>query len=138
MFRIANVRSSEMIEVEARIVLGMFKTNVDGVTTRNFQQLTLERTRVAFFPLSWTIVHPIDETSPLWGFGPEDFQKHGVEFLVLLQGIDETFSQTVHARMSYAPDEIEWNARFSDIFGRSEDAEMLTVDISRIDGIDRL
>ena len=137
MFRIANVRSNELIETEARVVLGMFKT-VAGNTTRTFRQLNLERTKVAFLPLSWTIVHPIDETSPLYGLSKEDYQTLGVEFLVLLTAIDETFSQTVHARMSYAADEIQWNAKFSDIFGRSEDAEMLTVDISRIDNVEVL
>ncbi|HUP90470.1 MAG TPA: hypothetical protein VM100_14020, partial [Longimicrobiales bacterium] len=137
MFRIANVRSNELIEVEAKVVLGMFK-NVSGNTTRTFRQLTLERTKVAFLPLSWTIVHPIDETSPLWGLSAADYETHGVEFLVLLTAIDETFSQQVHGRMSYSGEEIVWNARFTDIFGRSEDAEMLTVDISRIDTFDRL
>lgn len=132
MLRIANVRSNELVEVEAKIVLGMFKT-VAGSATRTFSQLELERTKVAFLPLSWTIVHPITPSSPLYELSEADYQELAIEFLVLLTAIDETFSQTVHARMSYTADEIIWNARFSDIFGRSEDAEMLTVDISRID-----
>ena len=135
MFRIANVRSNELIETEARIVLSRFVT-IDGTATRRFSTLKLERAKVAFLPLSWTIVHPIDEDSPLWGMNEEDYVSYGVEFLVLLTAIDETFSQTVHARMSYSFEEIEWNARFSDIFGRSQDAATLTVDISRIDTIE--
>jgi inward rectifier potassium channel len=135
MFRIANVRSNELIETEARIVLSRFVT-INGTATRRFSTLKLERAKVAFLPLSWTIVHPIDEDSPLWGMNEEDYASYGVEFLVLLTAIDETFSQTVHARMSYSFDEIEWNARFSDIFGRSQDAATLTVDISRIDTIE--
>lgn len=135
MFRIANLRSNELIEVEARLVLSMF-SYVNGAPMRRFATLNLERTKVAFLPLTWTIVHPIDATSPLWGMREEDFAKNGVEFLVLLTAIDETFSQGVHARMSYVHNEIVWNARFSDLFGRAEDAETLTVDISRIDAID--
>jgi inward rectifier potassium channel len=135
MFRIANRRSNELIEVEARIVLSMFVT-INGTATRRFSTLKLERTKVAFLPLSWTIVHPIDEESPLWGLSEEDYARYGVEFLVLLTAIDETFSQTVHARMSYSFEELEWNARFSDIFGRTQDAATLTVDISRIDTIE--
>lgn len=135
MFRIANVRSNQLIEVEAKIVLSMFM-EVNGNATRRFHTLKLERTRVAFLPLSWTIVHPIDETSPLWGLSEADYAKYAVEFLVLLTGIDETFSQTVHARMSYSHEEIAWNMRFSDIFEKSEDAARLTVDISRIDAIE--
>lgn len=137
MFRTANRRSNELIEVEAKLVLSMF-VYVNGVPTRRFTTLSLERTKVAFLPLTWTIVHPIDATSPLWGLKKEDFARNSVEFLVLLTAIDETFSQGVHARMSYLHDEIVWNARFSDLFGRAEDAETLTVDISRIDAIDQL
>jgi inward rectifier potassium channel len=135
MFRIANQRSNELIEVEARIVLSMF-VEINGTATRRFSTLKLERAKVAFLPLSWTIVHPIDEESPLWGLSEADYASYGVEFLVLLTAIDETFSQTVHARMSYSFEEVQWNARFSDIFGRTQDAATLTVDISRIDAIE--
>lgn len=137
MFRLANTRSNQLIEVEARVVLSMF-VNVNGTTTRRFSTLKLERAKVAFLPLTWTVVHPLDQNSPLLGLGEEDFKRLGVEFLVLLTAIDETSAQTVHARMSYRFDEILWHARFRDIFGRSEDAEMLTVDISRIDAIEPL
>ena len=131
MFRIANERSSQLIDLEARIVLAMFDT-VDGHATRRFSVLSLERNRVALFPLSWTIVHPIDDVSPLRGLTERDLLERGAEFLVLLTGSDETFMQTVHARSSYRYDEIVWGARFSDIFGQDREAHDLTVNISRI------
>ncbi|HWQ35629.1 MAG TPA: hypothetical protein VNQ79_22470 [Blastocatellia bacterium] len=77
--------------------------------TRRFYPLELERDKVAFFPLSWTVVHPISEDSPLWQKGPAELAAMDAEFLILLTGIDETFSQTVHARSSYRHDEIVWN-----------------------------
>ena len=73
---------------------------------RRYDQLSLERTRVTFFPLSWTVVHPIDEKSPMRGMTHDDLVAEDAEFMILLAGIDETFSQTVHARSSYKPDEI--------------------------------
>ena len=137
MMRIANQRSSELIELDAKIVMSMF-AEAEGHATRRFSVLTLERTRVAFFPLSWTIVHPIDESSPLHGLTETDLRQHGAEFLVLLTGIDETFSQTVHARSSYRYDEVVWGARFTDIFERDAEANDLTVNVSRIHGWERV
>lgn len=137
MFRIANERSSQLVDVEARIVLALFD-QVDGHATRRFNVLSLERNRVALFPLSWTIVHPIDEGSPLYGLTEQNLAERGAEFLVLLTASDETFMQTVHARSSYRYDEIVWGARFSDIFAHDRAAQDLTVDISRIHAYERV
>jgi inward rectifier potassium channel len=136
MFRIANERSSQIVELEAKIVLALFD-RADGHATRRFTVLSLERTRVAFFPLTWTVVHPIDESSPLHGLSAEDLAARGAEFLVLLTGMDETFSQTVHSRSSYRYDELEWAARFSDIFEHDDAANDLYVDISRIHAFEK-
>ena len=62
MFRITNARSNQLVELEAKVLFSY----IDG-SARKYYQLTLERTRVVFFPLSWTIVHPIDEKSPMFG-----------------------------------------------------------------------
>ena len=99
-FRVANVRRNEMIQVEARVMLTRIK--LDGSGNREFLPLKLERERVVFFPLSWTIVHPIDEDEPALGSRPpEDLEAWDAEFLILFSAIDETFSQTVHTRSSY-------------------------------------
>lgn len=136
MFRIANQRSSQIVELEARIVLAMFD-GAEGHATRRFSVLSLERQRVTFFPLTWTVVHPVDETSPLFGLKASDLAARGAEFLVLLTGIDETFSQTVHCRSSYRYDEIEWGAKFSDVFDHDQAANDLTVDITRIHAFEK-
>jgi inward rectifier potassium channel len=106
--------------------------NRDG----SFNVLKLVRDRVVFFPLSWTIAHPIDETSPFYGMSPEDLRKTRGEFLVLLTGFDETFSQTVHARSSYLAEEVVWNARFADIFNRPADDGLLTIDVRKLHSIE--
>lgn len=137
MFRIANERSSQLVDVEARVVLALFDQR-DGHATRRFNMLSLERNRVALFPLSWTVVHPIDESSPLFGLSERDLSERGAEFLVLLTAADETFMQTVHARSSYRYDEIVWGARFSDVFGHDRAAHDLAVDISRIHAYERV
>ena len=132
-FRIANARSNELIQVEARVMLSRLKP--DG--NRDFIPLKLEREKVVFFPLAWTIVHPIDEESPLWGLTQEDLTASQAEVLVLLSGIDETFSQTVHTRSSYRADEIVCGARFADLFNPPTPDGVLSVDVSRLDQIEK-
>lgn len=134
-FRIANGRSSQLIEVQASVLFSGFKPG-EG-KTREFVPLALERQRVAFFPLSWTIVHPIDPSSPVFGLSYEELLAMDAEFLVLLTGFDETFSQTVHTRSSYKADEIVWGARFVNIFNPPKDG-ILSIDIGRLDDFDRV
>lgn len=134
-FRIANARMNQIIELEAQVLLSRFERH-EGKTVRRFHNLKLERNKVTFFPLSWTIVHPIDETSPLHGQTPETMNESEAEFLVLLTGIDETFSQTVHTRSSYRADEIVWNAKFGSIFKYPVNNELLVIDVSHIHDIE--
>lgn len=108
MFRIANLRRSQIIELSAKVLFSRFEVDERGQKHRRFYDLALERSKVTFFPLSWTIVHPIDEESPLNGEGMQSCLSAEAEFLVLLSGIDESFSQTVHARTSYLSNEIVW------------------------------
>jgi inward rectifier potassium channel len=129
MFRIANARKSEMIEVHATVLYSRFRPDTSG---RDFDFLRLERDQVTFFPLTWTIVHPIDDSSPLHGLRPEDLQAGRAEFLVLLTGIDDTFGTTVHARSSYAVEEIEWGARFANLFNPPDEDGVLAVDLERL------
>lgn len=128
-FRIANGRKSQIVDLTARVVLTV--KNVDG-SGRAYHVLSLERAEVEFFPLSWTIVHPIDEKSPLHGMTPADLARAEAEFLILIAGFDETFSQTVHARSSYRADEVLWDRRFVDIFDHAGAGEPLAVDIGRL------
>jgi len=114
-FRVANARSNTLMDLDARVLLMTVESSV-GLLRRNFVDLALERTHIYFFPLTWTIVHPIDEASPLYGKTAEDLAKVSGEFLILIQGFDDTFSQTVHSRYSYRHDEIVWGARFTPAF----------------------
>ena len=131
MFRIANARSNQLMELEAKLMY----SRLDGVG-RRYDQLKLERTRVVFFPLSWTIVHPIDETSPLWGLSHHDLVRQDAEFDILIAGIDETFAQLVHARTSYKPDEIVFGARFSNIYNPTATDGTISIDVSRLSDIE--
>src|SRR4029077_810070 len=78
MFRVTNARSNQLVELEAKVLF----SRIEG-SSRKYDALKLERTRVVFFPLSWTVVHPVDEESPLWGLSHSDLTRAEAEFLIL-------------------------------------------------------
>ncbi|HVT40852.1 MAG TPA: ion channel [Gemmatimonadaceae bacterium] len=137
MFRIANRRANEIIDLEARVNCSWIGNDARG-TGRRFEQLALERSTVVFFPLSWTLVHPITEESPLWGSGDAELRAQDFEFLILIKGTDETFAQQVHARSSYKAGEIVWGAKFRNVFNPPDEHGILSVDVGRIDEYDRV
>lgn len=114
-FRVVNKRANTLMELEAKVML-MTVEGEPGKRKRDYRVLKLERHNVYFFPLTWTIVHPIDEHSPLHGKTAEDLHRLQAEILILIKGFDDTFSQTVHSRYSYRYDEIIWGARFAPAF----------------------
>jgi inward rectifier potassium channel len=136
-FRIANSRTSQILELEAKVILSRIEATAEGLV-RKFRDLELERTMVTFFPLSWTLVHPINSSSPLSGMTHEDLMESNTEILILLRGTDETSSQLVHSRSSYKAEEIVWNASFAPIFKRGRDDGILGMDVGRIHDIKRL
>lgn len=136
MFRMINTLPSELIDVSVRVNLAWFET-VDGARVRRFHQLRLERSRIEFFTLHWTLVHAIDGESPLRGLTPERLRESEAEFVLLVTGLEETFSTSVHARTSYRWDEIRWDAKFADMFVPTTDG-ITTVDAERLDRLDRL
>lgn len=115
MLRVANQRSNNIIEIEAQLML-MTVGGPPDKPERKFELLNLERKGILIFALTWTIVHPVDESSPFFGKTPEDLAKLQAELLVFIKGFDETFSQVVHSRYSYRFDEIVWGAKFSSAF----------------------
>jgi inward rectifier potassium channel len=135
-FRIVNRRPNVLIELRANVIL-MIVDGASGVPTRQYLNLTLERDNVYFFPLTWTLVHPIDESSPLFGKTVQDLQRLQAEVLILIKAFDDTFSQNVNSRYSYRFDEIEWGAKFSPAFHIDEEGEMV-LEVDQVGSIAKL
>ena len=131
-FRVVNARENQLIELHATVIFSRFE-DVGGRIQRLFTPLSLERESVSFFPLNWTVVHPIDEQSPLYGWTREQLVGSNAEFLILLTAIDETFAQTVHSRSSYAASEVLWNARFAPMYRNVKGA--MELDISQLHAV---
>lgn len=131
MFRVVNGRNNQLTDVRAQVSFARFVTDENGRRARKFDMLALERRSVTFFPLTWTVVHPIDEGSPLWGCSEADLRASDAEFLILLTATDETFAAVVHQRSSYKPDEILWGRKFVSIYN-NEPGERISIDIRRL------
>jgi len=131
MFRAANERRSELVGVECELLFSRFEST-GASRQRNFYRLPLERDRVTFFTLSWTVVHPITATSPLHGETPESLLASQSELLVLLKGTDDALGQSVMIRTSYTVEEVRWGERFVSLFNPPEPDGTLSIDIRRL------
>lgn len=135
MFRGANERQNWILEVQMRVTLARNEITKEGQFMRRFYDLPLVRSYSPLFALSWTIMHTIDENSPLYGVNPERMIEEQMEIIVTLTGIDETVSQTIHSRHSFVAQEILWNMRFVDIMLKTRDGRRC-IDYSRFHDVE--
>jgi len=136
MFRITNMRLSEVSDVHVRVNLALYE-DVGGSRERNLHELELERSTVELFTLHWTIVHPITAKSPLAGITPESLAAAQAEFLVFVTAQEETFSTRVAQRASYTWDEVRWDVKFASIFANGPDG-VIAIDVERLSRTERV
>lgn len=130
MLRAGNQRRNQILEAQLWVTLVRNEITAEGEFMRRFHDLALVRRQTPIFALTWTAMHPIDSTSPLYGATLESFERDEIEIVVILTGLDETLSQTIHARYSYLADEVLWNVRFADVLSRAADGQRI-VDYTR-------
>jgi len=130
-FRLTNPRKSQVVELKIKVILALFEGE-GAARKRNFHVLNLERDKISFLPLSWTVVHPIDSTSPISDFDRDKLIAADAELLILLSAFDETFSQTVHTRTSYKASEVVWGAKFADQYIRTIHGVPLGIDVGKL------
>jgi inward rectifier potassium channel len=111
------------------LVLREFHTS-DGHVLRRFTDLPLQRAYSPIIALSWTLIHVIDEKSPLWGKSPEDFKQHDVRLFISLGGYDEAISAPIVTRKSYSAGAIRFGHGFEDIMSDGEDGRII-LDLTR-------
>jgi inward rectifier potassium channel len=123
MFRLANERGNQVVEANVRVTLARNERTSEGERVRRFHDLPLLRHSNPIFALTWTVISPITDRSPLHGMTPASLAEAQAEVIASLIGIDETSSQTVHARWSYVAREILWDMRFVDILSERPDGK---------------
>ena len=137
MFRAANERANRVLEAEVTVSVTRDLNTVEGRTMRRFEELKLVRSKSPLFALTWSILHIIDETSPIYGVTEEILKTASGQILVVLSGMDETFAQRIHARHSYLPEDIVWNKHFADVIFEDEAGGRL-VDYGRFHDLEDL
>ncbi len=135
MVRLANGRRNQLIELEALMILSRNELSESGGLSRKFYTLPLELQRVSVLASSWTIVHPISEASPLFGYTREEIIAGDSEVMVQIKAYDETYSQTVYSRSSYVHNEIIYGAKFVSAISTDDDGTSV-LDLEKIDAFD--
>jgi inward rectifier potassium channel len=118
--RMANQRANRIVDANARLYLVRQTMTIEGYRMRRFFDLHLTRSDVPLLQLTWTLLHKIDETSPLFGLTSAQMAESEDEIIVALVGLDETLAQTIHARHSYIDGEIVQDAFFVDVVSRKD------------------
>lgn len=132
MFKLVNKRNNILIKSKIQCLLSMDKGTAENAFNKEFHQLKLELDSILFFPLTWTVVHKIDEKSPFYNISFEELMKRNLELIVLFETFDETFSQDVIQKHSYAGNQWRENVKFDSSFVPNENGQ-LELDIHAID-----
>ena len=119
--RAGNERKNQILRADVSMHFLRTEISREGSVMRRFYDMKLVRDRTPLFGLTFLIMHVIDESSPLFGLSAESCALIDGEIVVTISGLDETMSQTIHARTSYTAEEIRWDHRFADIFGYTKD-----------------
>ena len=131
MMRVAPFKNTTLVDAEVKVTLGM-AVEEDGKTINKFFPLSLEYKTVNTLTLSWTIVHPVTETSPLYNFTGDDYANTRGEIIVYLKAFDDMFSNTVVARTSYTFNEIIIGAKFNPMYHRSDTGDKTVLHLNKL------
>jgi inward rectifier potassium channel len=121
MFRVANERATQIVEAYLTVAVLFDEFTKEGERLRRFTELQLQRAHSPVFALSWTVIHYIDDKSPLFGKSIADLEKLNLELVASLVGMEEITGQQVHARHSYHWTDLRWNHRLVDVIAVHED-----------------
>ncbi len=135
MIRLTPFKNTNLTDVEAKITLGIH-VKENAVFVNKFYNLELEISKLNLLTLSWTLVHPITETSPLYGFTQEDFLKIEGELLVYLKMFDDMFSNTVVKRTSYIFEEVVYGAKFNPMFSKNKQNTQTVLHIDKLNSFE--
>jgi inward rectifier potassium channel len=132
MFRMVPYTKNYLVNVEVKITLAL-RIEEDGQMKNKFFDLPLEIAKANTLTANWTLVHMINENSPLYNFTKEDIETAQTELLIFVQGFDESFSNTVISRASYSYAEFVYGAKFSPMFHPNENNTSTVLHIDKLD-----
>ncbi|MBO9730919.1 MAG: transporter [Chitinophaga sp.] len=128
MFRMASYKDHHTLtNVDVLVTLGL-QVQENGNAIYKFYSLPLERRMVETLSMNWTVVHLIDDDSPLLGFSAEDMEAADVEIYVTVKGFNDVYANTVLQRTSYTYQEIQHNRKFVPMYRESRNTTVLELD----------
>jgi inward rectifier potassium channel len=133
MFRMANARSTAIVEAICHVYVSRDEVLAGGETMRRIYDLPLRRSTSPIFSMSWLATHTIDEQSPIAGVTPEMIAAWNLNIIVTFQGTDDRLAATVHTRYAYNPGDIVFDRRFADIFRSDPDTGLRYLDFEVFD-----
>ncbi len=135
--RVANARQNVVTDATAKLWFTRKRFSAEGIAYRGFQELRLERSENPIFVLTWSLFHPLDEASPLFGMTVDDMRDCELSLLLALTGTDAATSQLVQGRHDYSLDDVRWNHRYVDVVGEDENGDRL-IDYARFHEVQAL
>ncbi len=137
MFRFVTYKDNHTLtNVEIKVNIAL-RVEENGTQTYKFYDLVLERYKVDSLPMNWTVVHPIDDNSPLYGFTQEDVAAADVEIYVLITAFDDVFSSSVLQRTSYTYREMLFGAKFVPMYRESADGMTTILEMHKLNDIEK-
>ena len=137
MFRVSPYKNNILSEAEVKTTLAM-QIEENGKMANKFYSLDLEISKVNALALSWTIVHPLNENSPLYNLSQQDMLVSRCEIFVFVKAFDEVFSNTVMSRNSYIASEIVWGAKFRIMYHPSEDKRTTVLELDQLNDFEKI
>ena len=135
MFRLAPNKNTHLTDLEVKVTLAL-QVIENGETKNKFYNLDLEVDKISALNLSWTIVHPIDDKSPLWGYKENEFKNQNGEVIVFLKAFDDMFSSNVIKRTSYIFNEIIYGAKFNLMFSKNEKSRLTNLHMDKLNSFE--
>lgn len=131
MIRLTPYKNTTLTDAETKFTL-VIMTDEQGKTSNQFFTLSLELRSINALTLSWTVVHPITQESPLYNFSKEDFSNSKGEIIVFVKAFDDKFSNTVIARTSYTFQEIIYGSKYVPMFYRDNEKDTTILDLDKL------
>ncbi len=130
MFRMGNARRNQIVDANVTVVMTRPETSLEGVEMRRIYDLKLVRKNSPLFSLSWTVMHVVDEDSPLFHMSEEEIKNEQIMFIVSITGVDDAFSQIIYDRHLYFGGDVESGKQFVDVM-RIDETGQSYIDYTR-------
>ena len=136
MLRIGNGRPGLMADVRAQLHVLLSETTLEGVLFRRSFTLPLLRNHLPVLPLAWTLMHEIDEKSPIYGMDSAALTAAGARLFVAIEARDPSLSAVVYDLHNFRPEDVLFGMRYADAVSVQEDGTTV-LDLALISSIER-